>query len=143
MCAVIVNVCTLLGKVIQEPVMLEFLLRIAGRYRRGARASARTSVRLLRRQPRAVWRYAFATRLDFLTLFGKQVQELKTITVAHATSHNRTHCKRARGQIDLQCDLLARLKLLSQIGGNSTLTDLHCHSFRVDEPLRNLRLHCD
>src|SRR5213080_4100879 len=99
--------------------------------------------RLFRWQARPIRRYAFATRLDFVTLFGEKFQELKTITMPQAISDYRAQFQRACGQIKFQFNLLSRLKFPSQISGDSTFTDCHSHSLRTDDPIWTFRVRSD
>src|SRR2546429_2915114 len=110
----------------------------------GLRLWAESKVRsLFRWQARPIRRYAFATRLNFLTLFGKKFQELKTVTVPQAIFDYRAQFQGARRQIKFQFNLLSRLKFPAQISGNSTFTDFHSHSLRTDDPIWTFRVRSD
>ena len=99
--------------------------------------------RLFRWQARPIRRYAFATRLNFLTLFGNEFQELKTVTVPQAISDHRAQFQWACRQIKFQFNLLSRLKFPAQISGNSTFTDFHSYSLRTDDPIWTFRVRSD
>src|SRR5207244_8560773 len=84
---------------------------------------------LFRWQARPIRRYAFATRLNFLTLFGKKFQELKTVTVPQAIFDYGPQFQGARRQIKFKLNLLSRLNSPAQITGNPHALLFHMSPF--------------